>query len=309
MPEHLTVPPEWITFPSTIALRGFEAREIFKPGMERDISGVSEAVRFGVAIGECQVVAVRSCPELEPNWLTLLPEIYRKTVVPLGLLPPAAEEGADEDCRKWRWIFEWLDAREAGSVVYAAFGSEAKLSRGELQEIALGLEKSELPFLWALRRPSGDDGAEPETLTLPEGFEERIEGRGLVCEGWLPQVRILAHSAVAGFLTHGGWNSVVEGLSLGRAIVLLPLMFDQGLNARDLVERGIGVEVPRDEADGSFTADGISQALRLVMGSPEGGPFRARARESKATFGDEELHEGHLTRFVDYLVEHRRAPP
>ncbi|CAA6657810.1 unnamed protein product [Spirodela intermedia] len=263
--------PEWISFPSTIAFRGFEARELFRSGAERDISGVSEAIRFGVAISDCQVVAVRSCPELEPNWLNLLTEIYRKTVVPVGLLPPVAEEGPTRT---------------------AASGGG-----------------SSTPFLWAFRRPSRDDGEELEKLPFPEGFEERLDGRGLVCEGWLPQVRILAHRAVAGFLTHGGWNSVVEGLSLGRAIILLPLMFDQGLNARDLVERGIGVEVPRDEVDGSFTADGISQALRLVMASPEGGPIRSIARESKATFGDEELHDEHLTRFIEYLVEHRRAPP
>ncbi|CAA6675470.1 unnamed protein product [Spirodela intermedia] len=227
--------PEWIPFPSTIAFRGFEARELFRSGAERDISGVSEAIRFGVAISDCQIVAVRSCPELEPNWLNLLTEIYGR--------------------RSSRWgIFEWLDAQEAGSVLYAAFGSEVKLSRGELQEIALGWRNLSFPSC-------GLSAGRPGTME-----RERLDGRGLVCEEWLPQVRILAH-------------------------------------------RGIGVEVPRDEVDGSFTADGISQALRLVMASPEGGPIRSIARESKATFGDEELHDEHLTRFIEYLVEHRRAPP
>ena len=305
-PEHLTTPPEWVPFPSSIAYRGFEARELFKPGMEKDISGVSEAERFGLSIGGCDFAAVRSCPELEAHWLDLLRQLYGKPVVPIGLLPPALTQEEHDACHQRGDLFEWLDEREPGSVVYTAFGSETKLSYAELREIAQGLEGSGLPFLWALRRPSDTQdgrGAELDELL------RRGSGRGLVCEEWVPQARILAHRAVGGFLTHGGWNSVVEGLSLGRALVLLPLMFDQGLNARDLVERGIGVEVPRDEDDGSFTADGISEALRLIMVSPEGLRYRNSVRDCRAVFGDEQLHDGYVGGLLQHLQEQRSRLP
>ena len=145
----------------------------------------------------------------------------------------------------FRSITNWLDKQKQNSVIYAAFGSEAKLKSTQVHEIALGLQMSQLPFIWALRDPNG----------LPEHFEERIKGQGIICKGWAPQVSILAHPSVGGFLTHGGWNSIVEGLAYGLKLVLLPLMFDQGLNARDMVDRGIGIEVDRDETDGSFTGD------------------------------------------------------
>uniref|UniRef100_A0A1D1XLY6 Putative UDP-rhamnose:rhamnosyltransferase 1 n=1 Tax=Anthurium amnicola TaxID=1678845 RepID=A0A1D1XLY6_9ARAE len=306
-PEQFTVPPEWIPFPSTIAYRGYEARELFEPGIQKDASGVSESYRFGASVGGCQLVAIRSCPDLEPNWLSLLGNLYQKPVVPLGLLPPSAGEDSlpadDRSCHGWKGVFEWLDTQQPASAVYVAFGSEAKLSCGQVHQIALGLEQSGLPFVWALRKPSD----EPDELKmLPTGFRERMNGRGIVCVGWLPQVKILAHPSVAGFFTHGGWNSVVEGLALGRAFVLLPLMFDQGLNSRDLVERGIGLEVPRDEADGTFTGDAISKTLRLVFADERGETFRAKAREAKSLFGNTELQDHHLSHFVEYLVDHRR---
>lgn len=302
-PEQLMVPPKWIPFPSTIAFRGYEARELFKPLIEQDASGVSESYRFGAAIGGCQFAAVRSCPELEPRWLTLLGELYQKPVIPVGLLPPVEDDtDADESCHGWRGVFEWLSKQQPASVIYVAFGSEVKLSCAQVHEIALGLEQSGLPFVWALRNPFDETD---EQMVLPHGFQERNKHRGLVCAGWVPQVRILAHPSVAAFLTHGGWNSIVEGLALGRALVLLPFMFDQGLNARDLVERGISVEVPRDEADGSFTGDAISKTLRLVVVDEAGEQFRSKARESKAIYGNRDVQDQCLRHFVEYLISQR----
>jgi hypothetical protein len=117
---------------------------------------------------------------------------------------------------------------------------EAKLTSAQLQTIALGLEASGLPFVWAFRQPV--DANEGKS-GLPKGFEERVDGRGLVCRGWVPQARFLAHESIGGFLTHAGWNSIIEGLARGVRLLLLPLMFDQGLNARHLTEKKISVEV------------------------------------------------------------------
>ncbi|KAK1276584.1 putative UDP-rhamnose:rhamnosyltransferase 1 [Acorus gramineus] len=299
-PEELTVSPGWIPFPSPVVYRPYEAREIFEPGLVPDDSGVSEGYRFSVIIADCDVVAVRSCGELELDYLKLLEtDIYRKPVIPLGLLPPVVPDHVDSS---WDDMFEWLMRQKPRSVVYAAFGSESKLSVEQVRRIAVGLESSELPFIWAFRRPqSVPKGVD----VLPEGFADRVGARGIVCEGWAPQVNVLAHPSVGGFLTHVGWNSIVEGLQHGRVLALLPLMFDQGLNARFISERQAGVEVPRNKEDGSFTGEDIAATLRLVMMEEEGEVYRAAAEEMGRLFGDAELHDRYISEFLSFLLNYK----
>ncbi|XP_002458815.1 putative UDP-rhamnose:rhamnosyltransferase 1 [Sorghum bicolor] len=298
-PEDLTVVPDYVPFPTTVAHRVFEARELFN-GLVPDDSGVSEGHRFAVSIGESQVVGIRSRPEFESEWLQVLDKLYQKPVIPVGLFPPPPTQ----DIAGHEATLRWLDRQARGSVVYAAFGSEAKLTSAQLQTIALGLEASGLPFIWAFRPPADGD-AEPGQGTggLPEGFEERVNGRGLVCRGWVPQPRLLAHESVGGFLTHAGWNSISEGLSRGVRMVLLPLMFDQGLNARLLVEKKIGIEVERDEDDGTFAPKDIADALRTAMAENQGG---TRVKELAEVFGNDEANDQCLRDFLRYLSEYSR---
>ena len=58
---------------------------------------------------------------------------------------------------------------------------------------------------------------------VPEGFADRVSGRGLVVTGWAPQVAILSHRAVGGFVSHCGWNSVLEAMTSGVVIVGWPM--------------------------------------------------------------------------------------
>ncbi|XP_059067919.1 (R)-mandelonitrile beta-glucosyltransferase-like [Cryptomeria japonica] len=83
----------------------------------------------------------------------------------------------EESCLKW------LDAEEPGSVIYVFFSSIAIKSIEQLEELTVGLEKSQHPFLWVLRM----DIAGGKPATLPEGFVERTVDRGLIVK-WAPQV-------------------------------------------------------------------------------------------------------------------------
>ncbi|KAJ0986813.1 hypothetical protein J5N97_005169 [Dioscorea zingiberensis] len=127
----------------------------------------------------------------------------------------------------------WLDGSPAKSVVYVCFGSQ--FTHGMAQGRALGeaLEGSGARFVWCVGsdRVTGSDGK-----LVPEGFEERVKGRGMVVRGWAPQLEILRHRAVASFLTHCGWNSVLEGIVAGVMLLAWPMEADQFLNARVLVE-------------------------------------------------------------------------
>ncbi|CAL8175513.1 unnamed protein product [Prunus armeniaca] len=108
---------------------------------------------------------------------------------------------------------KWLNSKTPNSVVYVSFGSVIKFDDAQLLEIALGLEASGQQFIWVVKKEKSDE--ENKEDWLPEGFEKRVKGRGLVIRGWAPQVPILEHQAVEGFVTHCGWNSVIEAVSAG----------------------------------------------------------------------------------------------
>nr|XP_016488888.1 PREDICTED: putative UDP-rhamnose:rhamnosyltransferase 1 [Nicotiana tabacum] len=97
------------------------------------------------------------------------------------------------------------------------------------------------------------------------------------------------------------WILQKKSLQHGHVLVLQPLMYDQGLNARMLVEKGLGVEVERNEEDGSFTRNDISNALTYAMISTESEELRERTTKATAIFGDRKLHDSYIANFVEYL--------
>ncbi|PRQ58350.1 putative soyasaponin III rhamnosyltransferase [Rosa chinensis] len=136
---------------------------------------------------------------------------------------------------------------------------------------------------------------------MPLGFVDRTSEKGLVYFGWVPQMEILAHSSVGGSLFHSGWGSVIETLQFGHCLVVLPFMYNQPLNARLLVKKGLAAEVKRNE-DGSLSREEIAKTLRLAMVEEEGEHLRSNARKAAAVFGDHKLHQDHyIGAFVDYL--------
>ncbi|XP_058091585.1 UDP-glycosyltransferase 91C1-like [Magnolia sinica] len=299
-PEQLTVPPSWVPFPTNVAFPYYTAERLanYSKGRESG-SGLTKGQRLGLTVQGSHVAAIRSCQEFEPEWIRLLGELYQKPVFPIGLLSPSIPEidGKGHD----PWVdYKWLDTQKHGSTVYVAFGSELQFSKEQVHELAVGLELSELPFFWAYR---GDPSL------LPLGFEERTKGRGFVRLGWAPQARLLAHTSIGCFFMHGGWGSSVEGLAFGKPLIMLPMIIDQGLIMRVMVGKKVGVEVPRNERDGSFTWEGVAKSLKLVMGEDEGGPIRSNAREMMKIFANKERDNQYIKDFVDYLIKHKVPDP
>ncbi|KAM0935187.1 putative flavanone 7-O-beta-glucosyltransferase [Dioscorea sansibarensis] len=137
--------------------------------------------------------------------------------------------------RRWRedklshgrsWLrLAWLDEKPAGSVLYVCFGSLSEISSDQVKELALGLEASGCWFVWAVRGNA--------VRQLPASIEEWL-GRGSWSSGWAPQLLILGHVAIGGFLTHCGWNSTLEGISAGVPMVTWPLTYEQLVNGKFL---------------------------------------------------------------------------
>lgn len=297
-PEQYTVPPKWVPFPNNLVLRKHEAKKLLSMGKGNSNDDSSFLKPSGKG---SDVIIIRSCKELEEQWLNLLSKFHGKPVIPIGLLPnqvQLAEEGNDED-GNWKQILEWLDKQEKGSVVYVALGSEITPSQEDFNELALGLELSGLPFFWVLRKNQSSDDDTLE-IKLPNGFEERTKGHGVICTSWVPQKKILAHDSVGGFLTHCGWSSIIEGLQFGRPLIMLPFLYDQGLNAREL-DKKVGIEVPRDEEDGWFTKNWVAESVRLVVVEEEGKIYRDEAKKMSYIFGDQALHDNYINECLEFF--------
>ncbi|KAL4031814.1 hypothetical protein IC575_010105 [Cucumis melo] len=157
-----------------------------------------------------------------------------------------AERGEKSSIHKDECI-KWLNGQQPSSVVYVSMGSLCNLSTPQLVELGLGLEASKKPFIWVIRK--GNLTEELQRWIMEYDFERKTERWGLVIRGWAPQVAILSHSAIGGFLTHCGWNSSIEGIAAGVPMITWPLFADQVFNAKLIVEvLKVGVSVGEETA-------------------------------------------------------------
>uniref|UniRef100_A0A1J3G2R3 Glycosyltransferase n=1 Tax=Noccaea caerulescens TaxID=107243 RepID=A0A1J3G2R3_NOCCA len=158
-----------------------------------------------------------------------------KTVGPLFKVSKTVVSDVSGDfCKPSDQCLEWLDSRPESSVVYISFGTVAYLKQEQMEEMVHGVLKSGLPFLWVIRPPLKDLKLEP--LVVPqELIEASAKGKGKIVE-WCPQEQVLAHPALACFVTHCGWNSTTEALSSGVPVVCFPQWGDQVTNAAYMID-------------------------------------------------------------------------
>lgn len=166
---------------------------------------------------------------------------------------------------------EWLDSKDADSVVYVSFGSLASLGEEQMEEIAIGLKRMKGNFLWVVRAS--------EEKKLPCNFlqdMELIDGKGLVVK-WCDQLQVLSHGSVGCFMTHCGWNSTMEGVSLGVPMVVMPQWTDQPTNAAFITEVWkVGLMVRVNEK-GIVTSEEIESCVNEVMGGERGKEIKANS--------------------------------
>ncbi|KAJ7972195.1 Glycosyltransferase [Quillaja saponaria] len=178
---------------------------------------------------------------------------------------------------------EWLNKQPPNSVLYISFGTLTSMSDQQIKELAIGLEHRKLRFLWVLREADKVDGfgEEHRTTGLPEGFEERMKGIGMVLRDWAPQLEILGHSSTGGFMSHCGWSSCIESISMGVPLVAWPMHWDQPWNAvlvTELLHVGLVINewTSREKL---VTSPIITNAVMRLMASTEGAKIRKRAEE------------------------------
>ncbi|GFS36909.1 hypothetical protein Acr_00g0048670 [Actinidia rufa] len=179
---------------------------------------------------------------------------------------------------------EWLDKLAPKSVLYVSFGTTTSMTDEQIKKLAKGLEQSQQKFIWVLRDADKGDiftGDVKIRNQLPEGYEERLKEVGMVVRDWAPQVEILGHPSTGAFMSHCGWNSCLESITVGVPIAAWPMHSEQPKNAclvTDILK--VGVLVNRwEHRDELVTSTTIAEAVKRLMASKEGEEVRKRAEE------------------------------
>ncbi|KAL5558974.1 hypothetical protein UlMin_035185 [Ulmus minor] len=206
---------------------------------------------------------------------SILPPIYTIGPLPLLLDNHVSEENLNSiGSNLWKeepYCLEWLDSREPNSVVYVNFGSITVMTPEQLVEFAWGLANSKKAFLWVIR----PDLVVGEAAILPPEFSIETKERGLIAN-WCPQEQVLRHPAIAGFLTHSGWNSTVESIFSGVPVICWPFFADQQTNCRYCCrEWEIGMEI-EDVVRGK-----MERLIRELMDGEKGKKMKEKVMEWK----------------------------
>ncbi|KAL2892049.1 Hydroquinone glucosyltransferase [Bienertia sinuspersici] len=239
--------------------------------------------RYNLAEG----IFINTFFDLEPGALHGLKsdDVIRTSIYPIG---PIIQSGSDDGDNV---TLSWLDRKPPGSVLFVSFGSGGTLSFQQIKELAIGLEKSGLTFLWVVKAPDDESacgsffGSQNQQHDyncfdfLPKGYVERIKDRGLLVPFWAPQVNILAHESTGGFLTHCGWNSILESIVYGVPLIAWPLYAEQRMNAV-MLNKGLKVALRTNDNERGFVgADEIARVVNVLMNGEEGEKARDRMKE------------------------------
>lgn len=240
-------------------------------------------------------VVVNSFEELEQGCAQEYEKVMNKSVWCIGPVSLCNKESLDKfvrgnkSCIEEKQCLEWLNLMETRSVIYVCLGSLCRLVTSQLIEIGLGLESSNRPFIWVVKT-NYENYLELENWLKSENFEERVKGKGLLIKGWAPQILILSHPSIGGFLTHCGWNSTIESVCFGVPMITWPLFAEQFVNEKFIVEVlkigvGVGVDVPvrfgdEKKAGVLVKKSRVVEVIEMCMGGGvEGEKRRCRAKE------------------------------
>ncbi|GJM93219.1 hypothetical protein PR202_ga09763 [Eleusine coracana subsp. coracana] len=296
-----------LSFPGAPPLKASD----LPPDCSSDSERCKAFLRMFERMPEANGILVNTFESLETCAVRALREglcLSDRATPPVYCIGPLVSGGGAE---KEHECLRWLDAQPDNSVVFLSFGSMGTFPKKQLEQIAIGLEKSGQRFLWVVRTPPGDDHKFGEPLPepdleelLPDGFLERTKERGLVVKSWAPQVDVLHHRATGAFVTHCGWNSTLEGITAGQPLLCWPLYAEQRLNKVFIVEEmKLGVEM-RGYNEELVTEEEVETKVRWVMESDDGNKLRQRVAAAKHA-GAEALKDGGSshTAFVHFLED------
>lgn len=244
---------------------------------------------------------INTFEELEPWYVDSYKKVVNKVfcVGPTSLSNKEMVDRGNKASIDEHICLKWLDSMKPKSVIYACFGSLCQISFFQMKEIGLGLESSNVPFIWIIRGLNLTPVV--EKWLKDENFEEKVKGRGIIIRGWAPQVLILSHPSIGGFLTHCGWNSALEGMSHGVPMITFPMFAEQFYNEKfiiDVLNTGVrvGAEVSNtswnEEKSGVMVnKDQIKNAIDQLMDKGLEGEERGKRAKELAHISKKAIQE------------------
>lgn len=277
--------PEPIKLPGCVPLRG---ADLLDPVQDRKSPAYEFTLHHSKRFRLPDGILVNSFLDLENDALKALKEdiLGVPPIYPVGPLIQSNSvdwpDGSDS--------LRWLDQQPGGSVLFVCFGSGGTLPSEQINELAHGLEMSGQRFIWVVRRPrkktaneayfAVQSGIDPLDF-LPSGFLDRTKEVGLVVSYWAPQIQILSHESTAGFVTHCGWNSILESIVYGVPLLAWPLYAEQKMNAVFLTDDAkVALRVGCDE-NGIVGRDHISKLIKQLIKGEEGKLIRRKMSNLK----------------------------
>jgi UDP-glucoronosyl and UDP-glucosyl transferase len=193
---------------------------------------------------------------------------------PIYCIGPVASKGDCTEGKEKHGCLAWLDKQPKNSVVFLCFGSMGTFSVQQQKEIAIGLENSGQKFIWVVRNPTNMFEEPNLDVLLPQGFLDRTKFQGMVVKSRVPQVEVLQHAAVGGFVTHCGWNSILEAIMAGVPMICWPLYAEQRMNMKFLVEEAKVAISIKGYDKGLVHANEVEAKIRWLMESKGGKVLR-----------------------------------
>ncbi|KAL4639209.1 hypothetical protein ACB092_03G201100 [Castanea dentata] len=226
-------------------------------------------------------------------------------MVPAAYLDGRIEDDKGYGASLWEPLsddyIKWLETKPPKSVVYVSFGSMVSLTLEEMEEIAWGLKESGLHFLWVVK--------ESEQDKLPDGFVDSTKEKCLIVT-WCNQLEMLENQAIGCFVTHCGWNSTLEGLSLGVPMVGVPKWEDQLTDAKFVEEIwGVGLRAKEDDK-GVVRKEELVMCLKEVMEGERSQQIKKNASKwrelAKKAVSEGGSSDKNINEFVQHLVQKDR---
>ena len=117
-----------------------------------------------------------------------------------------------------------------------------------------------------------------------------------IVRNYVPQLQVLRRADV--FITHGGMNSVHEGLYYGVPEIVIPQHLEQYINGKRVVETGAGLIPKGYRTSKRVSVDALRLALNQILDRPSYKSSAARLGETLRAAGGYDQAANEIERFI-----------